>query len=93
MSLDKKAEPAFPDVGQKLSFSADVAIAAPFEQISDGSRGAVYIYMGSPTGLRSAGTKPIQRITSQTLPGVGDLQGLGFSLTSSWDFDENGFGG
>ena len=62
---------------------SDIAIGAPFEL--DGA-GAVYIYLGSSTGV-SDNQVPNQKVT---IPGV---RGFGFSIAPSWDVDNNGFPG
>lgn len=64
---------------------SDIAIGAPFEE-----NGAVYIYLGSPSGLR---TKPSQRL----VPPANDLMNpsaqpmFGHALSRGADIDGNGY--
>ncbi|KAG8178041.1 hypothetical protein JTE90_022924 [Oedothorax gibbosus] len=61
----------------------DFAVGAPYAG-KDG-RGVVYIYHGSPSGVRD---KPSQVITAEDFPG-NELRTLGFSLSGSKDMDSN----
>eukprot|EP00117_Sycon_ciliatum_P023472 scpid26968/ scgid0799/ Integrin alpha-8; Integrin alpha-8 heavy chain; Integrin alpha-8 light chain len=59
----------------------DIAVGAPYEE-----GGVVYIYMGSSAGIRQGDT-PAQRVTIANAA----VRGMGFSLTSRTDMDNNGF--
>lgn len=63
-------------------FISDVAIGAPYDGQEE--RGAVYVYHGSETGIR---TKPSQIIHTSDL-GL-QLTTFGFSLSGGVDMDEN----
>ncbi|XP_064613934.1 integrin alpha-9-like [Liolophura sinensis] len=60
----------------------DVIIGAPFAYTT----GAIYIYQGSSTGLR---TTPSQTIQGKSIEP--NLRGFGWSISKSFDTDENGY--
>ncbi|KAK7080194.1 hypothetical protein SK128_005032 [Halocaridina rubra] len=61
----------------------DIAVGSPFE---DEGKGAVYIYMGSPSGLRG---KFAQRLSAEDFPSIPNLVGLGMSISKGIDVDGN----
>lgn len=63
----------------------DIAVGAPYE---DDSRGVVYIYNGSPTGLIR---KPSQKISGRTV--YDSLRGFGYSISNAADIDTNHYNG
>ncbi|XP_064088838.1 integrin alpha-PS3-like [Macrobrachium nipponense] len=62
----------------------DVAVGAPWE---DDGRGAVYIYLGSISGLRKEFS---QRLTPEDFPSH-PLRGFGMSMSRGIDTDDNGY--
>ncbi|XP_034246868.1 integrin alpha-PS5-like [Thrips palmi] len=61
----------------------DVWVGAPFE---DGGRGAVYLFLGSSTGLRIAAA---QRVAARDVHR--GLRAFGFSMAAGEDLDGNGY--
>lgn len=61
----------------------DVAIGAPWED-----DGAVYIYLGSASGLRQTHS---QKLQPQDFPQT--MKGFGMGLSRGIDFDKNGYPG
>lgn len=61
-----------------------MAIAAPYEA----GNGRVYIYMGSPRGVRG-GDLPVQSVAASNTA----VRGMGFSMAARTDVDGNGFDG
>ncbi|KAG0717791.1 Integrin alpha-PS5 [Chionoecetes opilio] len=59
----------------------DIVVGAPWED-----RGAVYVFLGSPEGLRQSYS---QRLAPQDFPY--DLRGFGMSLSRGIDIDDNGY--
>ncbi|KAJ1530274.1 hypothetical protein ONE63_005196 [Megalurothrips usitatus] len=61
----------------------DVWVGAPYE---DDGRGAVYLFLGSPSGLRAAAA---QRVAARDVHR--DLRSFGFSMSATADVDGNGY--
>jgi hypothetical protein len=68
------------------SFCADLIVGSPYD--GPQGRGAVYIFNGSPQGLRSVASQVVQAADVDS-----KLSTFGYSLSAGTDLDRNGYAG
>jgi hypothetical protein len=85
-SFKPRTTPSIPCVSLKLAVRADLIVGSPYD--GPKGQGTVYIFNGSPQGLRSTASQVVQASDIGT-----NLSTFGYSLSAGTDLDKNGYAG